>query len=276
MGNCKFCGGPAGFLRSKHSECDEKHRQACRDIAATISQRVFSTEPFDALLPQLRSIAKPGYVTDGEIQHLLVEQWVAAVDRGLEDGVLDDSEETRLVQFKDTLSLPQAELDRSGALTKLVKGGVLRAVMHGVIRQRVALEGNLAINFQKSEQVVWAFPNADYYEDKTRRQYVGSSQGISIRIAKGVYYRTGAFKGHPVDRTERVRIDSGVLVVTSKNIYFSGPSKSVRIPYAKILSFQPFDDGIGINRDAASARPQIFVTGDGWFTYNLVVNLAKL
>jgi len=36
----------------------------------------------------------------------------------------------------------------------------------------------------------------------------------------------------------------------------------------------PYSDGIGIHRDAASAKPQIFVTGDGWFTYNLVVNLA--
>lgn len=29
-------------------------------------------------------------------------------------------------------------------------------------------------------------------------------------------------------------------------------------------------------RDAASAKPQIFITGDGWFTYNLVTNLAQI
>jgi len=47
------------------------------------------------------------------------------------------------------------------------------------------------------------------------------------------------------------------------------------VPYSKIVSFTPYSDGIGIQRDAASAKPQTFVTGDGWFIYNLVVNLAR-
>jgi hypothetical protein len=93
---------------------------------------------------------------------------------------------------------------------------------------------------------------------------------------KGVYYRVGAFKGHAVESTERVHIDTGWVVITTKNIYFAGPQKSVRIPYAKIVSFEPFSDGIGLMRDAATAKPQIFVTGDGWFTYNLVTNLSQL
>jgi hypothetical protein len=131
------------------------------------------------------------------------------------------------------------------------------------------VEPNLPINLQKDEEVVWVFPSCEYL-DKTRRQYVGGSQGVSIRIMKGLYYRVGAFAGQPVDRTERVPVDTGILVLTNKRIYFAG------VPYAKIVSFQPFTDGIGIIRDALNAKPQIFVTGDGWFTYNLVTNLAHL
>ena len=110
---------------------------------------------------------------------------------------------------------------------------------------------------------------------KNGREYVGSSSGVSVRIAKGLYYRTGGFKGDPVDRTERIHVDTGAVVITDRNIYFAGPQKSLRVPYGKIVSFQPFNDGIPIIRDAANAKPQIFVTGDGWFTYNLVTNLAK-
>jgi hypothetical protein len=29
-------------------------------------------------------------------------------------------------------------------------------------------------------------------------------------------------------------------------------------------------------RDAQTAKPQTFVTGDGWFVYNLAVNLAQV
>jgi hypothetical protein len=97
-----------------------------------------------------------------------------------------------------------------------------------------------------------------------------------VRIVKGVYYHTSGFQGHPIDRTVRQLVDTGLFVVTDKNVYFVGPQKSLRIPYGNIVSFVPFSDGIALTRDAASAKPQVFVTNDGWFTYNLVTNLAKL
>jgi hypothetical protein len=152
----------------------------------------------------------------------------------------------------------------------------LRDVLNGVIPQRMTVDGNIPINFQKSERLVWAFPTSEYLEDKTTRQYVGGSKGVSVRVMKGIYYRVGSFKGHAVERTERSHIDTGWVVITNKHIYFAGPSKSLRVPYSKVISFLPFSDGFGILRDAATAKPQIFITVDGWFSYNLVTNLAQL
>ena len=43
-----------------------------------------------------------------------------------------------------------------------------------------------------------------------------------------------------------------------------------------IVSFEPYSDGLGVMRDAQMAKPQTFITGDGWFVYNLVVNLAQM
>jgi hypothetical protein len=64
------------------------------------------------------------------------------------------------------------------------------------------------------------------------------------------------------------------MAVTSKHIHFAGGKKSLRVPYTKIVSFTPYSDGIGIMRDAANAKQQVLVTGDGWFTYNLLTNLS--
>ena len=138
----------------------------------------------------------------------------------------------------------------------------------------MSFDSPLPINLQKGEKVIWAFKGTEYLEDKIRKQFVGGSQGLSFRVAKGVYYKTGAFKGHSVERTERIKSDNGLLAFTNKHIYFSGNTKSFRVPYAKIVSFEPFSDGIGIMRDAATAKPQIFVTGDGWFTYNLASSIS--
>ena len=46
--------------------------------------------------------------------------------------------------------------------------------------------------------------------------------------------------------------------------------------YDHIVSFEPCEDGFGIMRDAQTGKPQTFRTSDGWFVYNLAVNLAQM
>ncbi len=230
----------------------------------------------DSLESKLLEIARSSYIPTDQVKEALIRAWENTVDHFLDDGDLSAEEEKQLSAFKERLALSQEVLDRRGAYSKLVKAAVLREVMEGTIPPRITVAGDLPFNFQKSEHLIWVFPNTAYYEDKTRRQYVGRSQGVSIRIAKGIYYRVGAFRGHPVETTERVWVDTGLLAVTNKHIYFAGLRKSLRIRHDKIVSFIPFEDGIGLQRDAATAKPQIFVTGDGWFTYNLLSNVSSL
>ena len=52
--------------------------------------------------------------------------------------------------------------------------------------------------------------------------------------------------------------------------------KKFRVRYDKIVDFEPFSDGFGLMRDAQTAKPQSFRTGDGWFAHNLAVNLAQM
>lgn len=276
MGACKYCGKPAGFLKNKHAECETQYNRGVQKIVSEVSRAIRESDDYESLATMIPNIERSALIPSGNRQDLLIKGWEGSVEQFLEDGLLDTAEEERLVKFKNHFNLSTHNLDRNGALTKTTKAAVLRDVLGGVIPNRLSIEGNLPINFQKGEQLVWAFQNSKYLEDKTRRKYVGSSQGTSIRIMKGVYYRVGAFKGHAVNYTERVHVDTGWVAVTNKNIYFAGPQKSVRLPYTKIVSFEPFSDGLGVIRDTATAKPQIFVTGDGWFTYNLVTNLAQL
>ena len=41
------------------------------------------------------------------------------------------------------------------------------------------------------------------------------------------------------------------------------------------MTFDPYEDGLDITRDAQTAKPQVFRTGDGWFAYHLATNLAQ-
>ena len=276
MADCKYCGEPAGLLRRQHKECVQAAALGRQRILEAAVEAIRVTDRLDGLQSRIEEIEGECRVPVTERQALLVKGWESAVNEFLDDGLLDQAEEERLGRFRERFGLTQDDLDGSGSYVKVAKGAVLRDVLSGTVPKRVTLDGGPSINFQKGERVVWAFPNSEYLEDRVRRQYVGGSQGMSVRLMKGVYYRVGAFKGEAVETTERTQVDVGLVVITAKNIYFAGPKKSLRVPYSKILSFEPFSNGIGVMRDASTAKPQIFVTGDGWFTYNLVVNLAKL
>lgn len=276
MGDCKFCGKPAGFLRGTHKECKSQNSDASNRILSLVENIGSTGGDLSSLERSISESASTGLIDENKKNQLLVSGLEKAVERAFDDGILTEDEESSLVDLMDHFSLSQAELDNNGAYTKIVKGAVLRDIFEGTIPERVKIDGNLPFNLQKTEKIIWVFQDVEYYEQKKRTQYVGGSQGVSIRIAKGLYYRSGAFKGERVETHETIHVDTGLLGITNKHIYFSGDSKSFRIRHEKIVSFEPFSDGIGLQRDLATAKPQSFVTGDGWFTYNLITNVAQL
>ena len=128
----------------------------------------------------------------------------------------------------------------------------------------------------KSEKLVWVMEDVDYIETVVRRERQGSSHGLSIRVARDPYYRPSTFRSRVIETEETVHQDTGLLGFTTKHIYFSGPKKKFRVRYDKIVDFDSYDDGFGITKDNQTAKPQAFRTGDGWFSYNLAVNLAQM
>lgn len=275
MGKCRYCGEPAGFFSSYHKECHALFNEGRRRVLDTILQFAESDAQDFALGEELNSIAKQHYLSPADITQVAVLGWEQAVESAFEDTIITPDEENQLGKIIKELSLTQEQLDVNGKYTQLVQGIVLRKVLDGETPSLVTPIGHLPFNFLKKEQLVWLFKDVDYYEQKKQTHYVGGSQGMSIRIAKGIYYRVGAFKGQRVETHENTYVDTGLMGITDHHIYFSSPTKSFRIKYEKIVSFEPFSDGIGVQRDATTAKPQIFVTNNGWFTYNLISNLAQ-
>ena len=277
MGNCIYCGEKAGFLSKRHKECQCKFDIGKSDIISLIKQIGKQKLELSSLKNEIINTAKQSFIDEETLTNLYIQGFELLVDEAFEDGVLSADEEENFLNFMEHFNLSQNVVDKNGYYTKIVKGSVLRDVFNGIIPQRMQITDDLPFNLQKSEQIIWLFTDVKYYEQRTRTQYVGGSRGVSVRLAKGLYYRVGAFKGERIQTSEIRHTDTGLLGVTQKHIYFYGlmTTKIFKVPYSKIVAFQPFEDGIGIQKDAATAKPQSFVTGDGWFTYNLITNLAK-
>ena len=229
----------------------------------------------EKLPERIGQIAAVGKVPPARTTESLVTGWEQAVESALEDGVLSAEEESHLVSFATAMNLSQHQLSRNDAYLRVAMSATLRDILAGSITTRAGIEGDLPFNLKKSETLIWVFLNSAYYEERSRHRYVGSYQGASIRVMKGVYYRIGSFRGHPMETASMEHIDSGTVGITDEHIYFSGQRKSLRVAYSKVVSFRPYSDGIGFHRDATTAKPQSLVTGHGWFVYNLVVNLAE-
>jgi hypothetical protein len=128
---------------------------------------------------------------------------------------------------------------------------------------------------QSGEELLWVQSNMRLSEPKTTRSYVGGSSGVSIRVARGVYYRVGQFKGHAVDHTEVRQVAIGTLALTNEQLYFLSQPKTFKVPYRKLVAISAFEDGVLVQRDGAPAKPQYLHGGDGWLLYNLIMNFAE-
>jgi len=275
MAKCDLCGQDAGLLRKRHRDCEKRLEAGKAETTALVAQSALAPQDLPAFQSKLSEIAARSFIKPEDQEPLLIEGWQNAVQTALDDNILTAEEEHSLMAFAESFSFTQQDLDQAGAFTRMVKAAVIRDILEGRLPQKVCLVGELPFNLQKGEILIWVFSNAAYYEQRMRTHYEGGYQGVSIRVAKGLYYRVGGFRGHPVSTAEMVNMGSGPLGITDKHIYFASPAKSFRVKYDKIVSFTPYSDGIGIQRDAQTAKPQVFVTGDGWFTYNLISNLAK-
>ncbi|MCL4257460.1 MAG: hypothetical protein KJZ53_02895 [Anaerolineales bacterium] len=275
MAKCKFCGKDAGLLRGVHPECQdifETGKAQAKELA--VSAATSKAELYD-LEGKLALISDRSFMSELDLQEILIGAFETAVEQALEDDLLEASEEDALANYMKQFGLQQDDLNQRNSYTKLVQAGVLRDILEGNIPERVKFAGHLPFNLLKSEKMIYVYDQVEYREPRSQTTYSGSSSGVNVRIAKGVYYRIGGFKAIPQVTSQMTHIDTGVFAITNKHVYFTGKAKSFRVAYPKIVSFSPYTDALGIQRDAASAKPQVFSGIDGWFVYNLVVNLSQ-
>lgn len=186
----------------------------------------------------------------------------------LNDGMLSDDEQRKIDCYVNTLALPLNNLPASlhgSEIEKLGQAAVLKNLQRGVLPQK---SFSAPIMLGRSETVLWAFNGVTVYEEKIEREWVGRNRGMSFRVCRGVYYRTGGSKGHAVEHASMQPIGTGTLYVTNKNLIFHSMMKGMKIPYKKIIGVNPYSDGIEIHRDGATAKRLTMQGFDPWFLMN--------
>jgi hypothetical protein len=194
-----------------------------------------------------------------------------------ECGEVSDKDETNFCNLTDHFNIQHTELYSQPFYQEFVKLLVINDLLKGVTPTRVKIPSeSVLINVQKNEHVLWAFDNVKLYELTKKVTRVGNASGWSGRVLKGLYYRKSSFRGETIVTQNMEYIATGFAYITDKNLYFSAAERGMRIPYTKIVSYIPYEDGLGILRDGITTKPICLKGIDGWFAYNFVKNINNI
>lgn len=197
-----------------------------------------------------------------------------AADKFMTDGWLSDSERQLIESYTSSLGIALNCLPakyQNESLARIGQAIVLKDLQQGLLPK---LPLTVPVMLGRGECALWVYDNVTMYQEKITREYVGGSRGMSYRICKGLTYRTGSFKGHPVERSHMDMVGVGSLVVTNKNFFFHCPTASVKIPYSKLVGVTPYSDGLEVHKEEAKPKRTVFQGFDAWFVMN-VLNLVN-
>jgi hypothetical protein len=274
MGACQFCGNPAGFLKSKHKECEQKNVAAKTRLPQLLADAFSLPIAPEDFLAKFDEVATACWLTNAERRTAIMEGLRRQAEAVLEDHVLTASEERRIVAFQTVMGVADDELSGTQFQNALAKASILRDLDEGKIQSRVKFDGHLPVLLGKTEELIWIFANSPLWELRTKTSYVGRSNGVSIRLARGLYYRVGSSRGERVQNASMEHVDTGAVFLSSKNLYFSGGTKTFKLPYSKMVSVKLFSDGLEIVKDGANPKPQVLGLDDPAFAANLISRLA--
>lgn len=273
MGRCRLCNEQAGIFRSEHAACVEKQTNADSLLRDLFFKHKDDPRP---ILTEAQNLADESFIPD--LRSYKIDLFSSQVHDALERDGLSEEEESKLDRLFEYLGLTPDDCQE--ALIKKGKGVVVREILAGRIPQRSGVQFTTSVILGKDEQVIWAWSGVAFYEMREHRSFEGATQGASIRIAKGVYYRIGAFKGHPVVTNRQTHVGEGSLVFTNQHLIWvgQGASKSIKLAWKKLISVQGYSDGIGLQAEGARMKPMTFTLGseDGWFAKNLAENIPRL
>ncbi len=184
-----------------------------------------------------------------------------------EDKYLDTEEERELEELKRSLSLTEDDVDHT--LQGLIQLKRLTSLKDSDLP---VLDANILL--KKDEKCHYESP-ASLIEEKTKTRYVGTTQGVSIKIDKKVAYQTGGFKGEKIVDTFKEVTDFGVLCLTNQKVIFVGDKKSITYPINSIVNIQKFPDAIQFQKEN-EVRPKYFAIYDQSYVDEIGLLVARL
>ena len=304
MGICKYCGEKAGWFSDVHEACATSSQQGSAEIAATVGSTIKEKvsipvgQDTDVLASQLwlqleekvHQIAAEHRTPAENVRQALFQGWSSGAGELAIVEPLSIQKFNVIVKLYKLMGFTEQDMRKSDGNVAALFSLLLWAVMVHGDPSELAPEHDHPFNLQPGEIPLMFFGSVVYSKETVSRSYQGGYGGMSVRLARGVYYHFGGFKGQRIDSSSLQEVDYGCLLLTTRNFSFGGEHTNFRIPFEHVLSFRAHTDGIGMFRDTANARAEVFSVLEanpnggnplparpifGWFLFNMAHFLAQ-
>jgi hypothetical protein len=270
-------------------------------LEAFLSDNTFSDREIDYLAALREAFALTDAEVEEAERDVVHPRYAIALRDALADARLRDDERASLARLAKQLRLPdsvQAELyERS---TRSLLEGLLnesaadRRLSPDELHQLTAVAQHLGVtpDFDAATErmldryaVFWRIENGDLpratvenvqlepeetchcvlpaerFERKGEAGGPDAEGVVSVRIARGVYYRVGSVSDAPINRLPLRRLDGGRMLVTNQRVIFDGPQGTGAWALRDVASYQVHADAIVLEL-RTGGNPTFAIEGD--------------
>mgnify|MGYP006988964306 FL=1 len=171
-------------------------RFAQKIIKGHIAEYFTGRQDINAIRAAIHQVTTALPISNNALQEAYLYMLDKAATNYLKDGLLSPQEEQRVSTYTSTFGIPTNNLPatyQNGNIAKMSQASILSNLQRGVLPPQNTFA---PIMLSKGETILWQYSDVRLFEEKVQREYRSNRSGLSIKIAKGVYYRpsTGRMK----------------------------------------------------------------------------------
>jgi hypothetical protein len=205
---------------------------------------------------------------------VILQEWAARIKCIPFDSGQTEASIHQLINPIRQLGFDAREMGLTGVGEKLLEFDAFEDLTSGKHAYPAGPHFEPEITLKPNERLVFKFSLVSLIKNVNHRHYVGQSSGMSVRVAKGLYARTGVQSGTSYSEKVKEVVDHGELYVTTQAVIFLGKDATPRIPFQKIVAVDELPHALQIAQEGK--EPFVFVVGDPLFAKFVIQTLMNM
>lgn len=262
MGKCVVCSKSAGPFHQLHKSCLPVYQAARKCLHDKFSTCLESDAVVSDLLESIQSCKPNEQFLLSQFKELLVHQWQKQAKLVVKKSTLDVASAKILTSIADRFEIKNEDVDEF-LLVRLSNIEHLDRLQKKQIIEKTFDHLPEGIELQQNEIIVWEF------KDTSRAEQQRFSQEKEWTVFSSVM-NNAFFKKRYKELAVKTE-EAGTLLITNQGLFYKNKQSVSHTKFSEIYSTTPMKNGVRIQSTQRDAVPDTYVTGDGRFTYTLLL-----